>query len=421
MVLGKGSDTQFLTEQDVRELCAEAFGSMALTGKRVLVIIPDYTRSGPVDMMFRVIYEQLAPRVKLLDFLIALGTHPPMTDDQIYTLLKITADDHRTVYGKARFFNHNATDPSQLRLAGSFSEDEIAEISNGLMRRRVDVTINKQVYDYDRLILVGATFPHEAMGYSGGHKYLYPGIAGEEIIDTFHWIGALITIPVFIGTADTPMRRLVERAAMFIPVERTCLNMVVKGNDLAGLYVGPPEETFPEAAKLSEKLHIIYKKKPYRRVLSCAPPMYDEMWTAGKCAYKLDSVVEDGGELIIYAPGVNHLSITYGKAIEEIGYHCRDYFLGQWDRFGGMQGGILAHSCNVRGLGTYKDGVETLRTNVVFATGMSEEYCRKINVGYREPATIDVDEFRDREDEGILYVPKAGEMLYLLEDNPFRK
>ena len=106
---------------------------------------------------------------------------------------------------------------------------------------------------------------------------------------------------------------------------------------------GPPEETFPEAAKLSEKLHIIYKKKPFRRVLSCAPPMYDEMWTAGKCAYKLDSVVEDGGELIIYAPGVNHLSITYGKAIEEIGYHCRDYFLGQWDRFGDIQGGIIAH------------------------------------------------------------------------------
>jgi len=421
MILGKGSETEFLTEREVYELCAEAFESRKLEGKRVLVIMPDYTRSGPFDLMFRVIYELLAGRVKVLDFLMALGTHPPMSDEQIYRLFGITKEEHAGVYRKARFFNHNCKDPDKLRLAGTFTEDEIAEISNGLLRKRVDVTINKMVYDYDLLIIVGPTFPHEAMGFSGGHKYLFPGISGEEIIDTFHWIGALITIPVFIGTRDTPMRRLVERAARFIPVERLCLNLVVKGRDLSGLFIGPPEETFPAAAELSDRIHIIYKDHPFERVLSCAPPMYDELWTAGKCMYKLESVVADGGELIIYAPHLTHLSDVYGRLIEKIGYHCRDYFVKQWDRFKHIQGGVLAHSCNVRGIGTFENGVEHPRINVVLATQMPEEYCRSINLGYRDPATIDPEEWKDREDEGVLYVPKAGEMLYLLKDNPFRK
>jgi len=238
MIIGKGSETEFLGERDVYDLCAEAFEKKALDGKRVLILLPDYTRSGPFDLMFRTVYRLLAGRVKLLDFLIALGTHPPMTDEQIYRMLDITAEQHRSEFPKARFFNHNCQNPDELRLAGTFGEDEIAEISNGLMRKTVNVKINRHIYDYDLLILVGPTFPHEAMGFSGGHKYLFPGICGEEIIDTFHWIGALITIPVFIGTKDTPMRRLVEKAATFIPVERMCLNLVVKGHNLSGLFIG---------------------------------------------------------------------------------------------------------------------------------------------------------------------------------------
>jgi len=420
MVIGKGYTDRFMTEDEVSQLCKEAFAVKDVDDKKVLVVMPDYTRSGPFDLMFRQVYEQLAHRVEKLDILIALGTHPPMRDEQIYELFGITKEEHEQLYPKVRFFNHSR-EADDLRVAGTFSEDEIEAISNGLLRKRVDVTINKMIYDYDLIILVGPTFPHEAMGFSGGHKYLFPGICGEEIIDTFHWIAALITIPCFIGTADTPMRRLVEKAAKFIPVERMCLNLVVKGRDLSGLYIGPPEETFLKAAELSDKIHIIYKDKPFKKVLSCAPPMYDEMWTAGKCMYKLESVVADGGELIIYAPELDHLSDVYGDDLTRIGYHCVNYFTKQWDKFKDEQGGVLAHSCNVRGIGEFEDGVEHPRITVTFATAMSEEYCKSINVGYRDPSSIDHDEFKDREDEGILYVEKAGEMLYLLRDNPFRK
>ena len=83
MIIGKGSEAETLSEAQVTDLCAEAFSRKDLDGKQVLVIIPDYTRSGPIDMMFRVVYKLLAGRVKNLDFLIALGTHPAMSKEAI--------------------------------------------------------------------------------------------------------------------------------------------------------------------------------------------------------------------------------------------------------------------------------------------------------------------------------------------------
>jgi nickel-dependent lactate racemase len=285
----------------------------------------------------------------------------------------------------------------------------------------VDVTINKMVFDYDIILIIGPTFPHETVGFSGGNKYFFPGICGEEMIDTFHWLGAVITCPVFIGTKDTPMRRLLDRAAKHIPAERVCISLVVEGRDLYGLYIGRPEETFSAAADLSDRIHIVYKDHPYEKVLSCPSPMYHEIWSGGKGMVKLESVVADGGELILYSPHIVRTSATYGDQIEKVGYHVRDYFLKQWDRFKNVPGNVLGQSCNVKGIGTYENGVEKPRINVVLATRIPEEYCEKINLGYRDPDSINVDEWKNREDEGILYVPHAGEMLYLLKDKPFRK
>ncbi|MFC1484414.1 lactate racemase domain-containing protein [Candidatus Neomarinimicrobiota bacterium] len=415
MLTGLGSEYARLTEQQVQDCCSKAFSSMPLDGRKVLMIIPDHTRTAPIDMMFRVLYRLLADRVELFDFLVALGTHPPMSDDAINHRVGITSAERTTKYPKARFFNHHWQDQNQLRIAGMLTAEEIEEISEGRMRQRVDVTINKMVYDYDLLLIVGPTFPHEVVGFSGGNKYLFPGIAGQEIIDLFHWLGALITNPEIIGAKYTPVRKVVDKAAALLPMERMCISLVVKGADLAGLYIGTPEDAWGAASDLSDRLHIIYKNRPFKQVLSQAPEMYDDLWTGGKCMYKLEPVVADGGELIIYAPHITEVSVTHGEIIEEIGYHVRDYFAKQMDRFSHIPGGVMAHSTHVKGIGTFEDGVETPRVNVVLATGIPPEICRKINLGYRDPTTIDVNEWMDREDEGILYVPKAGEMLYRME------
>jgi len=146
--------------------------------------------------------------------------------------------------------------------------------------------------------------------------------------------------------------------------------------------------------------------------------MYDELWVGGKCMYKLEPVLDDGGELIIYAPHIHEVSVTHGKLISQIGYHCRDYFLKQWDKFKDFPWGILAHSTHVYGQGTYENGVERPRAKVTLATGIDEATCRQINLGYRDWRTIRKEDFMDREDSGVLFVPKAGEQLYRLESPP---
>jgi hypothetical protein len=146
--------------------------------------------------------------------------------------------------------------------------------------------------------------------------------------------------------------------------------------------------------------------------------MYDEIWTAGKCMYKLEPVLADDGELIIYAPHITNVSLTHGRLIETIGYHCRDYFLNQWDRFKHLPWGVLAHSAHVYGLGSYENDIETPRARVTLATQIPEATCRRLNLGYRDPSSLDPQDYAGREDQGVLMVPKAGEMLYRLRKPP---
>jgi nickel-dependent lactate racemase len=418
---GVGYADQTLTNGEVQHVCEQAFAGRDFKGKRVLVILPDLTRTAPIDLMFRTVYGLLAGKVGRLDFVIALGTHQPLSDERIDQLVGMRPGERHSKYRRSRFFNHMWDSPGQLKQIGTISEEEVAEISGGLMREAVDIRINKVIFEYDILMVIGPTFPHEVVGFSGGNKYFFPGIAGQEIINMFHWLGALITSPRIIGNKYTPVRAVVDKAASFIPMEKMCLSLVVKKGELAGLYIGSPEEAWSAASDLSDKLHIVYKDKPFRKVVAVCPTMYEDLWTGGKCMYKLEPVIADDGELLIYAPHITEVSVTHGQTIERIGYHVRDYFVQQMDRFAGVARGVMAHSTHVRGVGTYENGIERPRVDVVLASQISEERCRAINLGYRDPGKVDLREWQGREEEGILFVPKAGEMLYRLKDDPFKR
>jgi hypothetical protein len=143
--------------------------------------------------------------------------------------------------------------------------------------------------------------------------------------------------------------------------------------------------------------------------------MYDEIWTAGKVMYKLEQVVAPGGTLIVFAPHIREISATWGEQIEKIGYHVRDYFLAQPELFCEVPRGVLAHSTHVCGTGCYENGIETPDVNVVLATAIPEETCRRIGLGYLDPTSIRLADYLDKEEEGILFVDHAGETLYRLE------
>lgn len=419
MVIGTGFEDRLLAESEVRTLTSAALAKVNLSGKRVLIIIPDSTRTAPIPHMFRLFYEFLGDSVAALDYLVALGTHQAMSEEALNRLVGVTPQERAEKYAKVNIFNHRWDIPETFVTLGQITPAEIEEITGGLMRQPVDVRLNKMVFDYDQLIICGPTFPHEVVGFSGGNKYFFPGIGGDEVINFSHWLGAVITSYDVIGTKHTPVRRVIDKAASFIDKPKLCFSMVVKGEDLAGLYIGTPEEAYEAAADLSARLHVNWIDRPYQRVLSVMPRMYDDIWTAAKGMYKMEPAIAAGGEVVIYAPHIDEISYTHGKLLDEVGYHVRDYFLKQWDKFKHYPGGVLAHSTHLRGIGEYDAAtqIESPRISVTLATRIPEERCRRVNLGYLDPEQINLKEWRGRETEGILLVPKAGEMLYRIKPN----
>lgn len=411
-MIGKGLSEGFLTNDELREIISVGIDSVALDGKRLLILIPDTTRTMPMPFLFNLFDELLYRRVKKMDYLVALGTHQPLSDAQLSRLVgqQVSAG----MVGNTRIINHDWSNPETFTQIGTIPAEEINQISGGLIAQDVLIRLNKLILDYDQILICGPVFPHEVVGFSGGNKYFFPGIAGPEVINFTHWLGALITSYKMIGTLHTPVRAVIDRASEFIQTPTTSFSFVVCHEGVAGVYFGSPKIAWLEAAKLSAQRHIVYVEKPVKRVLSIMPKMYDDLWTAAKGMYKLEPIIEDNGEVVIYAPHIREVSYTYGQLIDEIGYHCRDYYLAQWEKFRDYPGGVLAHSTHLSGIGKYdeKTGIETRRIRVTLATSITVERCERINLGYKAPEEIDVESWKNREHEGILVVPQAGEMLY---------
>ena len=416
-MIGKGSLNEPLIDAEIQKLCAEALAAEMLDGKRVLVLIPDHTRHAPIALFFRILYDLLGERARCLDYLVATGTHRAMDPDRFYQHIGITAEDHQNRFPKMHVLTHQHDNPAELRTIGVISQAEIRSLTDGLFEQDVRVSINRAVLEYDHVLIVSPVVPHEAMGFAGGNKYFFPGVGGKEIIETFHWLAAIITNPAVNGIKDTPTRRVIDRAAQFLRVPSTCFAFAVnEAGQLACLFAGAPEEAWSQAADFSALLHIRTVERPFERVLGVTPDIYEELWVGGKAMYKLEPIVAEGGELIIYGPQIRELSFVHGERIRKVGYHVRDYFLGQWERFRDEPKLILAHSTNVRGIGTYEEGIERPRIAVTLATGISEEICRSVNLGYCDPRSIDLARWREHPSAHELVIENAGQVLYRLQN-----
>jgi nickel-dependent lactate racemase len=405
-IIGKALASGFLPDNEIESIVADGLAAMQLDGCRVLVLMPDGTRTMPMPLLFSILGTQLAGRVRQLDYLVATGTHLSMTDAQLtkHVGREVTGG----ICGTSRIFNHVSDDEAALVTLGTIPAADISAISGGLLSEEVIVRLNRAILDYDHILICGPVFPHEVAGYSGGAKYFFPGIAGRGIIDFTHWLGALVLSSEIIGVADTPVRRVIERAASLVPRPHSLIALVTHHEGVGGIFCGSTLDAWREAAALSARRHIIWLDQPVRRMLAIMPEMYADLWTGAKGMYKSEPAVADGGEVVIYAPHIREVSRVHGHIIEEIGYHCRDYFLGQWDRFRHYPGGILAHSTHVKGKGTYDvaTGIETPRIQVTLATGIPESVCRHINLGYLDPASVDAAAWPG------MVIPRAGEMLY---------
>ena len=403
-----------LTDDEIEAFVADRLGPLPVEDRHVCVLVPDGTRTCPLPLLLGAVHRALHDRAGRLSVLVALGTHPPMDDALLAehlgaALVKAARDDRHTDVAQ-----HAWWDPSALVELGTISAGRVEELSEGRLHRAVPIRVNRAVVDADLTLIVGPVFPHEVVGFSGGNKYLFPGVSGLELIDLSHWLGALITSASIIGTlGQTPVRALIDEAASMLPGDRFALCVVTApAGRLHAAAFGEARQAWRVAAEISSEAHVRYLDAPVRRVLSLLPERYDDLWTGAKGFYKVEPVVADGGQVVIYAPHIREIATTH-PAVAEIGYHCRDYFLAQWERFEHYHWADLAHSTHLRGAGTYDPVTgEHDRVTVTLATGIPQDVVRAVNLDYLDPSSVDPAQWASQPD--TLVVPDAGEDLYRL-------
>jgi nickel-dependent lactate racemase len=415
-----------LTNEQLEEIVKESLKDFSSV-KKVLLIHPDYTRTDFTSKLIPFIYQELKNEgIEQIDSLNAGGTHRAMTIEEIRSKLGLPNRINFT-----HFYNHEYNDPQQLVTVGEIPASFVAEKTQGELSRSIPVVVNKLITeDYDLIIALSGTLPHEAAGYAGGLKVLFPGISGPGVIDLLHWAAVLIGIPQIIGTVDNPTREVINQGSSYIfdqiKASIISFNMVFEEKECRvipkGLYVGVRFNGFVEAYKLaaraSSQLHVIYIDEPLKVAVQVIDKSYDEIWTAGKGSYKLQSpgVIAKGGEIIIYAPHINcfHSRWKMNLALRQIGYHCKDYVKKYLESNPKFSKNIAAHVINVRGAGSFdvNSGKEKFDFKVTLATGISKEICESVGLGYRNPDSIRQENFVE---PGKLWIENGGKYLYKIK------
>jgi nickel-dependent lactate racemase len=416
-VIGRGSPDSDLSSVDLRAILDQALLHVA-PGARVLAIIPDKTRDDNTDVLFPLAAEILSVRqVAQFDALVAQGTHVPMTDDE-----KRTKIGGNTLSGLGDIYDHQWNVPEQLATIGELSAARVTELTGGLLTDAVSINLNRRLGPgvYDTIIIFSSTVPHEVAGFAGGAKYLFPGVAGPDLTHATHWLGALASIENVIGRVETPTRHMIEAAADFVSAQIITLNSVVTreaDNRLRthALFAGDFRDSFRRAAEVSREVHIKYTGRKYKRVVALLDEHYDELWVGGKASYKLGGIIEEGGELIIYAPHLRSISETHGRLIEKYGYAPLDRVREMVALSTELQNNlaVAAHLAHVSYAGKRDEqGRVVPRYQITMASALDEETCRRVHLGFMDQREFRREDYEN--DRDTLVVERAGRDLYLV-------
>jgi nickel-dependent lactate racemase len=417
-MVGAGSASAALTPAEMRRIVHDAVQGVTPRA-RVLAIVPDRTRDDNTDVLFPIISQELAAiGAGRFDALVAQGTHPPMTNAEKRAKIGAGRSAMPLV---GQFFDHHWDRESELITLGTLSAAEVSSLTGGLMDQEVPVQLNAHLApgQYDVVFVIGATVPHEVAGFAGGAKYFFPGVAGPELTHLTHWLGALATIERVIGRIDTPTRRVIEAAADRVPSPVIAFTSVSTRDDdglrTHALFAGDMRETVRSAAEVSSRVHVRYTGRRYRRVIALLDEHYDELWVGGKASYKLGGIIEDGGELVIYAPHLTGISTTHGRLIEKYGYAPLEQVREMVEESDELRANLcvaahLAHVSYAGRLGA--EGRIEPRYRITLASAVSEEVCSRVKLAFQRCEAVDIEAARG--DPDTLVVEHAGRDLYLV-------
>jgi nickel-dependent lactate racemase len=420
-VVGQGAPEFDLSPAELRAIVEQALLTIA-PGARVLAVIPDKTRDDNTDLLFPFAAEILGARgVAQFDALVAQGTHMPMTEAE--KRAKIGQADGASLPALGQIYDHQWNRPDELVNLGELSAEHVRELTGGLINEAVPVSLNRLLAPgrYDTVLVFGATVPHEVAGFAGGAKYFFPGVAGPDLTHATHWLGALASIENVIGRVETPTRHMIEAAAALVPARIISLNSVVTRTDdnrlrTHALFAGDIRAALRSAADVSRHVHIRYTGRKYRRVVALLDEHYDELWVGGKASYKLGGIVEEGGELIVYAPHLNAISETHGLLIEKYGYAPLDRVREMVALSTELQANlaVAAHLAHVSYAGQRDEtGHVVPRYRITLASALDEATCRRVNLGFLDHRLFRREDYEH--DPDTLVVERAGRDLYLVE------
>jgi nickel-dependent lactate racemase len=419
-LVGEGSPQSDLSPSDLRAILAEALSSIS-PGSEVLAIVADKTRDDNTGVLFPLAAEVLQERkIRQYDALIAQGTHSPMSDHE--KRIKVGGAQQVAVPGLGRIFDHDWANPEKLTTIGRLDPEKVRQITGGLIDWPIDLRVNRLLGpgEYDTVLIFGTTMPHEVAGFSGGAKYFFPGVAGPELTHATHWLGALAGVENVIGRVETPTRHLFEAAADFIPARVISLSSVVSrdGGRLRSyaLFCGNFREAVRKAAGVSQHVHIKYTGRKYRRVVALLDEHLGDLWVGGKASYRLGPVIEECGELIIYAPHMKSLSEVHGGLIKRYGYApldtVRELVATSEDLKRNLC--VAAHLAHVSFAGRRTaEGKIVSRYAITLSSAIPENVCRQVNLGYLDPRSFRRENYEG--DADTLIVENAGRDLYLVE------
>jgi nickel-dependent lactate racemase len=420
-IVGKGSADADLSGNDLRSIIELALTKI-VPNSSVLAIVADKTRDDNTPLLFSFVGEILARKnVSKFDALIASGTHSPMSERE--KLSKIGVKSLSEIPNLQNIFDHDWSNSDKLTNIGELSAEQVFQITRGLFDKPISLTVNRLLAagNYDAILIFGATMPHEVAGFAGGAKYFFPGVAGAELTHATHWLAALATIEKIIGRIETPTRHLIEAAADFVSAEVISFTSAVSRtieNRLRthALFAGDFRLALRRAAEVSRQIHIKYTGRKYRRVVALLDEHYEELWLGGKASYRLGGVIEEGGELIIYAPHLRCISETHGAFIEKFGGYApletvKDLVAGSGELQQNLC--VAAHLAHVAYAGRIDENGEIQkRFKITLASEVDAEICHRVQLGFLDYRNFQITDYEN--DADTLIVERAGRDLYLV-------
>ncbi|HOV35678.1 MAG TPA: lactate racemase domain-containing protein [Dysgonamonadaceae bacterium] len=322
-----GSPQNNLSNDDLHRGLTEALNKLG-DRKKVLAIPPDYTRlpsrAGELTEIAWKYYGE-----KLTDVLPALGTHSPMTDEQINHMFGETPRNLFRIHD----WRHDVITLGEVPAA------YVKQVSEGKVDFSWPAQVNRLLVEgnFDLILSIGQVVPHEVVGMANYNKNIFVGTGGIEGINKSHFVGAVYGMERMMGRSDTPVRKIFNYAsdhfASHLPIiyVLTVVGVNKEGNQQTyGLFVGDDLSVFDLAARLSLEVNFEMVEKPLKKVVVWLDPTeFKSTWLGNKSIYRTRMAIADGGELIVIAPALMEFGEDkeIDRLIRKYGYHGTEHTL----------------------------------------------------------------------------------------------